>query len=168
MSEDVPSRLRRCYEQQDVAGFASLYAQDARWELFVGTERDLRTGREDIAARYADDVRLRPVVLRWDVRPASWGAVVEAEALQGDGPDRVRFRWVHLLEVDGDVVVRDTVYCTGALAAPASAVRGQHDRLERGDDDAVVVAARSEGPDEVGDQCRVGAGFEPTEDVAER
>lgn len=115
----VTDRLRQGYEDQDHVGMAGLYAEDATWELHVGAESVRLHGRPAIAERYAADLRLPPTVLLWEVRLAPWGAVVEAEAEQGSGADRVRFRWVQLLTVERGRVVRDVVHCTGAVPAPA-------------------------------------------------
>ena len=117
----VAERLRSGYERQDADGMGELYADDATWELLVGSARVLLHGRSAIVSRYAQDLSLPPTLLRWDVRHASWGAVVEAEAEQGEGADRVRFRWVHLLTIEDDLITADVVHCTGALPAPATA-----------------------------------------------
>ena len=115
----VTQRLRCGYERQDAVGMGELYADDATWELHVGDSRVLLHGRTAIVGRYVQDLHLPPTLLRWDVRLASWGAVVEAEAQQGEGEGRVHFRWVHLLTVVQGHIARDVVYCTGAVPAPA-------------------------------------------------
>ena len=113
----VTRRLRSGYERQDAVGMGELYADDATWELHVGDARVLLHGRSPIAARYAQDLFLPPTLRRWDVRVAPWGAVVEAEAEQGEGAGRVLFRWVHLLTVQEGRIAGDVVYCTGAVPA---------------------------------------------------
>lgn len=111
----LTQRLRAGYERQDAFGMGQLYAGDATWELHVGDARVLLDGRAAIVDRYAQDLLLPPTLRRWDVRLAPWGAVVEAEAEQGEGAGRVRFRWAHLLTIEQGRITRDVVYCTGAI-----------------------------------------------------
>lgn len=116
----VAERLRLGYERQDSVGMGELYAADATWELHVGASRALLHGRPAIVERYAQDLRLPPTLRRWHVRPAPWGAVVEAEAEQGEGGDRVRYRWVHLLTIERGRISRDVVHCSGPVPTTAS------------------------------------------------
>lgn len=113
----VAEELGRCFAEQRFDRLAELYAGDAELELHVGAEHDHRTGRDQIRDRYAEDFAVRPEFLRWDVRPADRGAVVEAEALQDSPAGRLRFRWAHILDVSGGRIQRDTVYCTGGVIA---------------------------------------------------
>jgi ketosteroid isomerase-like protein len=113
----LTDRLRSCFERQDFAGLDELYAEDAVLELHVGAAHDLYRGRRAVAARYSDDFRSATTFLRWEVREAPWGAVVEAAAVQGGGPDELLFRWVHLLVVERGWISSDAVYCTGGAAA---------------------------------------------------
>lgn len=117
----VADRLSSGYARQDAVGMGHLYAEDATWELHVGEAHVLLHGRPAIVERYAGDLHLPPTLHRWDVRPTPWGAVVEADAEQGDEGARVRFRWVHLLTIERDRIVADVVYCTGAVPVPAPA-----------------------------------------------
>lgn len=110
-------RFRACFEHQRLPELAELYAEDAVFELHVGVEHDERKGRDAIVARYTADHDPPPTFLRWEARVAPWGAVVEGDALQGGGASRSRFRWVHLLTIEDDRIVADTVYCTGAVPA---------------------------------------------------
>ncbi|MFP5372736.1 MAG: nuclear transport factor 2 family protein [Actinomycetes bacterium] len=116
----VAERLRSGYERQDAVGIGQLYADDATWELHVGSSHILMHGRSAIVSRYAQDLSLPPTLLRWHVRVAPWGAVVEAEAEQGVGRTRASFRWVHLLTIDQGRITGDVVHCTGALPVPAA------------------------------------------------
>lgn len=116
----LAQRLRSGYERQDAVALGALYADDATWDLHVGHARVLLHGRSAIAGRYAEDLHLPPIMLRWDVRVAPWGAVVEAEAEQGAGEGPMRFRWVHLLTIERGRIAGDVVYCTGAVPPPAS------------------------------------------------
>ena len=114
----VADRLRRGYECQDAVGMGALYGQDATWELHIGSSHVVLHGRAAIVERYAADLHPPTVLRRWDVRPASWGAVAEAEAEQGAGEARVRYRWVHLLTVEQGRITRDVLYCSGAVPVP--------------------------------------------------
>lgn len=105
--------LGRCFAEQRFDRLAELYADDAEFDLHVGAEHDRRTGRHDIADRYAQDFAIRPAFLRWDPVATTRGAVVQAEAIQDTPAGRLRFCWVHLLEVSGRRIQRDTVFCTG-------------------------------------------------------
>ena len=110
-------RLRSCFERQDFAGLDELYSDNAVLELHVGAAHDVYRGRPAIVARYCEDYDPQPTFLRWDVREAPWGAVVEASAVQGDEADKVFFRWVQLLGIENGRISTDTVYCTGAVPA---------------------------------------------------
>lgn len=110
-------RLRSCFEQQDFAGLHELYSDEAVLELHVGAAHDVYRGRPAILARYSDDYAASATFLRWDVRAAPWGAVVEAAAVQGDEDGKVFFRWVQLLGIENGRIATDTVYCTGAVPA---------------------------------------------------
>lgn len=57
---------------------------------------------------------------RWDCIRTSRGAVVEAEALQDSPGGPLRFHWVHLLDVSGGRIQRDTVYCTGGVISEST------------------------------------------------
>ena len=115
----VADRLRRGYAAQDAVGMGALYAEDATWEMHAGEAHVLLRGRSAIVERYAGDLHLPPALHRWDVRPAPWGAVVEAEAEQGPHDARVRYRWAHLLTIEDHRIVGDVVYCTGAVPVSA-------------------------------------------------
>ena len=114
-------RLRGCFEGQRIDGLEELYAEDATLELHVGAAHDVYRGRSAIIARYAQDYAEAATFLRWDVREAPWGAVVEAAAVQENGFGKVYFRWIHLLVLQDGRISSDTVYCTGAV--PAATVR---------------------------------------------
>lgn len=118
MTTSLPDRLRGCFEERRFADLAELYAEGALFELHVGVDHDQRKGRDGVVSRYAEDFAVPATVLRWEPRPAPWGWVVEAEAVQGEGPNRLRFRWVHLLTVEEGRITTDTVYCTGGTPAP--------------------------------------------------
>jgi len=113
----VAQELGRCFAEQRFDRLAELYAGDAEFELHVGAEHDRRTGRDQIQSRYARDFAVRPEFLRWDPVPTAQGALVEAEALQDSPAGRLRFRWVHLLDVASGRIQRDTVYCTGGTVS---------------------------------------------------
>lgn len=108
-------RLRACFEHRRFTELAELYAADATFELHIGQYHDQRKGRDSIVERYAHDFAAPATFLRWDVRQAPWGAVVEADALQGEENARARYRWVHLLTIEGGRITDDTLYCTGAV-----------------------------------------------------
>jgi ketosteroid isomerase-like protein len=116
-------QLRSYFERQDFTGLDELYSDDAVLELYVGTAHDVYRGRPAIVARYTEDYASPATFLRWDVRQAPWGAVVEAAAVQGDGLDKVFFRWAHLLGIDNGRISTDTVYCTGAVPAASACSR---------------------------------------------
>jgi len=116
----LAERLRSCFERQDFTGLDELYSDDAMLELHVGAAHDVYRGRPAIVARYSEDYASPATLLRWDVRQAAWGAVVEAAAVQGDGRDKVFFRWVHLLGIENGRISTDTVYCTGAVPVAGS------------------------------------------------
>lgn len=120
--DTLTERLRSCFERQDFTGLDELYADDAVLELHVGAAREVYQGRPAILARYAADYTSPATFLRWEVRQAHWGAVVEAAAAQGDGRDEVFFRWVHLLGIEDGRISTDTVYCTGAVPASGDEV----------------------------------------------
>lgn len=111
----VTDALHRCFAEQRFDDLAALYHEDATFELHVGAEHERCTGRAAITARYAADFAVRPEFRRWDVRPAPWGAVVEAAAVQRHGATDLLFRWTHLLTVEDGRVVSDTIYCTGGV-----------------------------------------------------
>ena len=113
----ITSRLRRCFEERRFDDLADLYAVDAVVEIHAGPAKDVHTGHAQLIRRYAEDFGSPTTFLRWDERRADWGAVVEAEAVQGEAPRRTRYRWVHLLTVDDGQFTRDTIYCTGAIPA---------------------------------------------------
>lgn len=111
----VAEELGRCFAEQRFDRLAELYRPDAELELHVGAEHERRTGRDHIRKRYAEDFAPKPIFLRWDAVPTARGAAVEAEALQDTPAGRLRFRWVHLLDVTDGQIRRDTVYCTGGV-----------------------------------------------------
>lgn len=115
MSTSTAERFRACLEQQRFAELGALYAEDAVLDLFVGALHEQRKGPRSILARYTDDHSPPPTFLRWEARVAPWGAVVEGDALQGHGANQSRYRWVHILTIEGERIVADTVYCTGAI-----------------------------------------------------
>lgn len=123
MSTTTAERFRVCFEHQRFAELAELYADDAVFELHVGAVHDELKGPDAILARYTHDYSPPPTFLRWEARVAPWGAVVEGDALQGDGVRRARYRWVHVLTIQDDRIVTDTVYCTGAVPWSAEGVR---------------------------------------------
>ena len=110
-------RLRSCFERQDFAGLDQLYCDDAVLELHVGAGHEVYQGRSAIIARYSEDYVPPATFLRWDVREAPWGAVVEAAAVQGDEDGKVFFRWVQVLGIESGRISTDTVYCSGAVPA---------------------------------------------------
>lgn len=112
----LTDRLRSCFERQELAALAELYVEDAVLELHVGAAHDVYRGRRAVVARYTEDYRCAATFLRWEVREAPWGAVVEAAAVQGGEPDELLFRWVHLLDLERGRIRSDTVYCTGGVA----------------------------------------------------
>lgn len=113
----IASRLRRCFEERRFDDLAGLYAVDAVVEIHAGSAEDMHTGHAQLIRRYSQDFGSPTTFLRWDERRTDWGAVVEAEAVQGEPSRRTRYRWVHLLTVDDGRVTRDTIYCTGAIPA---------------------------------------------------
>lgn len=113
----VAEELGRCFAEQRFDQLAQLYAGDAKFELHVGAEHDRRTGRDQIRDRYAQDFAIRPEFLRWEPVATARGAIIEAEAHQNAPAGRLRFRWIHVLDVNGGRIQRDTVYCTGGTVA---------------------------------------------------
>lgn len=115
MSKTTAERFRECFEHLRFIELAELYREDATFELLVGDFQEQRKGATSIVARYTDDFDPPPTFLRWEARPAPWGAVVEGDAVQGQGTERARYRWVHVLTIQDDLIVNDTVYCTGTV-----------------------------------------------------
>lgn len=113
-------RLRACFESQDFDGLNDLYHGNAVLELHVAAAHDVYRGRPAIINRYAQDYAEAATFLRWDVREAPWGALVEAAAVQGEGDGKMFFRWVHVLVVEVGRISSDTVYCTGAVPAASA------------------------------------------------
>ena len=118
MSATTAERFRDCFEHQRFTELAELYKEDATFELLVGDFQEQRKGREAIVARYTDDYDPPPTFLHWEARTAPWGAVVQGDAVQGQGRHRARYRWVHVLTIEDDLIVNDTVYCTGMVPCP--------------------------------------------------
>ena len=118
MSSPTADRFRDCFVHQRFTELADLYGEDASFELLVGDLHEQRRGREAIVARYIEDFDPPPTFLHWDARLAPWGAVVQGDAVQGRGQKRSRYRWVHILTIEENVIVDDTVYCTGMLPCP--------------------------------------------------
>ena len=155
MSEAIADRLRNCFQDQRFAELGALYADDATLEIRVGDAYIERRGRDAIVERYAEDFAGMATFLRWDARETGWGAVVEADAVQGEGDRRFRYQWVHLLTVAEGRITHDSVYCTGAVrtqeATPTSTSVGlltslAHERLPAtaaiGGEEHSVVSAR--------------------------
>ncbi|HVM07017.1 MAG TPA: nuclear transport factor 2 family protein [Candidatus Limnocylindrales bacterium] len=113
----LAEKLGRCFAEQRFDHLAELYASDAEFELHVGAEHDRRTGRDQIRDRYAQDFAVRPEFLRWEPVATARGAIIEADAHQDSPVGRLRFRWIHVLDVNGGWIRRDTVYCTGGTTA---------------------------------------------------
>lgn len=113
----LSDRLRATLEHQEFSGLVDLYDPDAVLGVHVGSSYEECKGVDAIVERYSADFDPPATFLRWDAREAPWGAVVEADATQGSGGDRVRFRWVHLLTVEDGRITSDTIYCSGATAA---------------------------------------------------
>lgn len=118
MSAAIVEQFRRCFEHQRFTELAQLYTEDATFELHVGDSSEQRKGPDAIVARYTDDYDPPPTFLRWEARVAPWGAVVEGDAIQGQGRRRARYRWAHILTIEQDRIVNDTVYCTGGRPVP--------------------------------------------------
>ena len=118
MSATTVERFRECFEHQRFADLPQLYAEDAIFELHVGDFHEQLKGPAAIVERYIGDYDPPPTFLRWEAREAPWGAVVEGDAFQGEGASRARNRWVHVLTIENDRIVNDTVYCTGAVPSP--------------------------------------------------
>lgn len=125
MSAHIVERFRDCFEHRTFTDLAGLYAHDASLHLLVGDFEERRTGPAAIVARYVEDHDPPATFLGWDIRLAPWGAVVEVDALQTQGPQRLRFRWVHVLVIEHDRIVHDRVYCTGGVPCPGA---GDDDR----------------------------------------
>lgn len=115
MSDAIADQLRECFQHQRFAELGKLYADDAILEIRVADAYIERKGRGAIVERYAEDFAGMATFLRWDARETGWGAVVEADAVQGDGTSRYRYQWVHLLTVDDGRITHDTIYCSGAV-----------------------------------------------------
>lgn len=113
----LAEELGRCFAEQRFDQLAQLYAGDAEFELHVGAEHDQRTGRDQIRDRYAQDFAIRPEFLRWEPVATARGTIIEAEAHQDAPTGRLRFRWIHVLEINGGRIRRDAVYCTGGTIA---------------------------------------------------
>lgn len=118
MSTTTVERFLDCFAHQRFAELAELYDEHATFELLIGGVHERRTGPAAIVARYVADYDPPPTFLHWAARLAPWGAVVQGDAVQGDGARRARYRWVHVLTIDDGLIVDDTVYCTGMVPFP--------------------------------------------------
>lgn len=107
----VAETLRARLEAEDFAGIAALYAPDAILDVTLPAWRFQLQGRAAIAAQFAHWYEIPARILRWDVRSASWGAVLEAEEIHDDG---IYFRYTYHLIVEDGEIVRHFVFCPGA------------------------------------------------------
>lgn len=111
------AKFRDCWERQDHAGLAALYADDAVFDVTVGPWRYQRQGTEAILDQLREDYPTTPRIERWDERPLADGAVIEVEERLGEpgSGDEHFFRYVHLLTADdAGRIVNDVIYCSGA------------------------------------------------------
>ena len=107
------SKLRHALEHGDFEIAADHYAVDAIVDTTVGPWRFQIQGRETIKYKVAEDFGAGVTFRRWDERAAPWGAVIQVEAVQGEGDAEVFFRWIQLLDIVDGKIVRDTTYCSG-------------------------------------------------------
>ena len=129
------STLRAAIEAGDFEIAARQYAEDAILDVTVDSWRFQVQGRHNIRRQLAADYGGRVTYRRWKERPTPWGVVVEVEAVQGEESEPTFFRWVQLIELEDDLIIRDTIYCGGAWdRATVERWRRQDPMVERVDD----------------------------------
>lgn len=109
--EELLNTYRERLESEDFEGLAGLYAPGALLDVTLPGWRFQLEGRRAIAAQFGHWYAIPAKILRWDVRPAGWGAVLEAEELHDDG---IYFRYTYHLVVEDGSIVRHLVFCPGA------------------------------------------------------
>lgn len=115
-TETLAARVERCFRELDIDGLAELYHPDVLLDANPPQWRFQVRGRDEIVAWYrrtlaqADDIRCEAI------RTTASGdvIVVEWELHFGEGDDEHLVREVNLLRTDGQRIVEQTCYCTGA------------------------------------------------------
>ena len=109
----VIEQLRRCLETADWDALADVYAPDALLDANVPLWRFQRKGLEEIVEQYRSWYPAPVRLVEWKPAPTEFGAVVEQAELSGDGDQETYARSLHVLRVDGGLIVHHVLYCTG-------------------------------------------------------
>ena len=109
----VIEQLRRCLETADWTRLADVYGPDALLDANVPQWRFQRKGLEEIVDQYRTWYPARVRLVEWRPVTTAFGAVVEQAEWSGDGDEETYARSVHVLRVEGGLVVHHVLYCTG-------------------------------------------------------
>ena len=106
-------QLRRCLETAGWTGLADVYAPDALLDANVPLWRFQRKGLEEIVEQYRTWYPTRVRLVEWKPVTTAFGAVVQQAEWSGDGDEETYARSLHVLRLDGSLVVHHVLYCTG-------------------------------------------------------
>jgi hypothetical protein len=122
VQDKLTDRLLACLREEDFDPLEEVYAPQAFLDIQVPQGRMQFLGREDIVGFWREDFGGNAYrFLRWVEHPTGWGAVVESAVIgQAPATRGHYYRWVNLLFIDQDRIVRHLVYCTGAWDAQAA------------------------------------------------
>jgi hypothetical protein len=122
VQDKLTARLLACLREQDFDPLRTVYAPEAFLDIQIPQARLQFLGCEDIVEFWREDFGGSAYrFLHWVEHPTGWGAVVES-AVIGEAPATRGhyYRWVNLLFISHDRIVRHLVYCTGAWDAQAA------------------------------------------------
>lgn len=121
--ERLVDRFRELVEGAEFERLAGLYAPEALLDVTLPAWRFQLRGPDAIRSQFRAWYEVPARILRWDVRSADWGAVIEAEELHEDG---IYFRYTYHLTIEDDRIARHLVFCPGAWTPEDVAHQRRH------------------------------------------
>lgn len=121
--ERLTDRFRGLVEEGEFDRLAALYAPAAMLDVTLPAWRFQLRGPDAIRDQFRAWYEVPARILRWDVKPARWGAVIEAEELHEDG---IYFRYTYHLTIEDGRIARHLVFCPGAWTPEDVAHQRRH------------------------------------------
>lgn len=112
---DIVDRWGIMLATAEHAAVDELYLPDALFDINLPQWRFQLRGPGAIRQQLDEWHPIAPDLVEWNLRPTSWGAVVELALWEGDDHG-LYSRSVHLFDLHGERIARHVMYCIGDMS----------------------------------------------------